>query len=362
MTKDHLNGFLFLVPGEGSIDQVEVFNEEVIKLQLRTVKLIVMILNLRPSDFTIRGGVMPATMTEGLFNYLFSHLPEGKKLNKDLYYKSADVLYFRIRQLMKKLTPDEIIVAKQIIHDLNGNVVRKVVSILGLQDFLSHPEDLMDKIKATLMDPTTDKNKKDQVKKITYEEKVNAIKQLILLLNIKMEDLIIPQYVPKDLKLYLFSSDSMQSLSRQKKSATVEEWQGGDQNNEDIIGVFCMSCFHRLYTSWKKAHQVSNSGEKVQEEEMKQEEEEEEEEEEGPQARIIAPPSQQNENRNKPEREAWKSLEFLENETFLKPDFPTPENGRALEKVYGALKAELTRRMLIGAVEKSDADRQVLIN
>ena len=98
--------------------------------------------------------------------------------------------------------------AKKIIHDLNRDVVRKMSSLLNINEERMAPDALIKLITLKRNNGSLDKEVEKKIKHVVYIKKLNALKQLVALLRISKVDgeLSIPTNTPKDLVDSLFST------------------------------------------------------------------------------------------------------------------------------------------------------------
>ena len=106
------------------------------------------------------------------------------------------------------LTVSQTIGAKQIIHNLNRDVVRKMSSLLNISKDTMAPEELIKVITFMRNNGSLDDNVERKIKHVVYVKKLKALKNLISLLNISRSDntLLIPPNTPQDLLDALFST------------------------------------------------------------------------------------------------------------------------------------------------------------
>lgn len=248
--------------GNLGLDQNEAINNEVIKIQLKTTKQIILLLNLEPQFFQVNSNFI---LTSGIKAYLFGKTPNFKS-ETNSYLNGVNVLYSDIRKVLTKfahegkLNSKQTITAKKIINDLNKETVAEMVHILEITRAELHPDNLIKLIQAKTSSETLTSDQQFQIKTVIYEKKLKAIQQFILLLELKQSDLRISGTVPDDLLTYIFNSDGLKAL-QEAESADVLQFGKLNQAQEDIYGVFCMSCFHRLYTQWKKDHNIDQNEE-----------------------------------------------------------------------------------------------------
>ena len=105
------------------------------------------------------------------------------------------------------LTVSQTIGAKKIIHDLNRDVVRKMSTLLNIQENKMAPDELIQVITELRNNGSLGDDVEKEIKHVVYVEKIKALKQLISLLNISKSDnqLTIPPRTPNDLLDALFS-------------------------------------------------------------------------------------------------------------------------------------------------------------
>ncbi|TRY77845.1 hypothetical protein TCAL_06808 [Tigriopus californicus] len=252
-------GFVVL-HGNLGMDESEAINNEVIKIQLKATKQIILLLNLEPQFFQVNSNFI---LTSGIKAYLFGKTPSFKS-ETNSYLNGVNVLYSDIRKVLTrfahegKLNSKQTITAKKIINDLNKETVAEMVHILELSRAELHPDNLIKLIQAKTSSETLTSDQQFEIKTVIYEKKLKAIQQFILLLELKQSDLRISGTVPDDLLTYIFNSDGLRAL-QEAESADVVQFDRLNQAQEDIYGVFCMSCFHRLYSQWKKDHNIDQN-------------------------------------------------------------------------------------------------------
>ena len=75
--------------------------------------------------------------------------------------------------------------------------------------------------------------------------------QIVLLLDLKQEEIIDdPDNVPEDLRHHIF--DDSASVIEVSHRGSPDQRLHFDSSRMEFSGVFCMSCFHELYTQWKR--------------------------------------------------------------------------------------------------------------
>ena len=99
------------------------------------------------------------------------------------------------------LSVSQTIGAKKIIHDLNGNVVSKMSSLLNINQETMKPDELIKLITLKRNNGSLDKEIERQIKHVVYINKLKALKQLVGLLGISKAggELSMPINTPKDL-------------------------------------------------------------------------------------------------------------------------------------------------------------------
>ena len=117
------------------------------------------------------------------------------------------------------------------------------------------PQELIAVIKIKMKNSSISPRTKSKVKEVVYFKKLKAIKQLVLLLDLGQEEIIDdPDNVPEDLRHHIFDdSDSVIEVrGHQRGRSSSDQRLRFDSSHMEFSGVFCMSCFHELYTQWKR--------------------------------------------------------------------------------------------------------------
>ena len=250
-------GYVFLKAEALDGQEMDKINEEIIKQQLKITKQIVLLLGLTASDLQMNNGFFP--LATGIIKYLFESAPA---LKGDAYIRSANDAYDQITRLLSlrakngDLSSAQAQIAKGIIHGLNQRSVTLMVTTLGIDDSEVPPNELIAAIKHQMLDLNTDSNKISTIKELVYVEKVKAIQQFVLLLDVTDKDVVLPPHMPTDLRTHLFNQQSAFDTLRQQHKAE-EEWQNPENDGNNIVGGICMSCFHRLYTQWRREHNIA---------------------------------------------------------------------------------------------------------
>ena len=137
-----------------------------------------------------------------------------------------------------------------------------MVKLLSLNDTAMSPDELVSLIKTKRTDGTLSFDVELQIKEVVYFKKLYAIKALVLLLNLSRYNIDIPKDTPADLMDVIFTP----GLEYFEKTAT--ELPPPKANNEDASRndmmmaaqpkeFFCMACFHRSYTEWKRQNGIN---------------------------------------------------------------------------------------------------------
>ena len=248
-----------LLQGEVSESQSDFVNREILKLQLKTTKQIIIMLDLTPTDFNVHGA-----LTSGIMHYLFGTTPDIRGGDANAYLVSVNNIYFKVRSILSQmayggvLSAKQTIAAKKVIFQLNKQSVEAMVEVLSLDSTMIQPEQLIDLIKSMIADEDLDEKTRSKIKRIIYENKLKAIRQLILLLDLTREEFEDIDSIPEDLVEFIFTAatDSFSNGTDPDDNNSTQEEFRFDSLSGDISGVFCMSCFHRLYTNWKREHNI----------------------------------------------------------------------------------------------------------
>lgn len=199
--------------------------------------------------------------------YLFGKLSRDSGKASD-YINSVNIIYSIIRSELSelahlgKLSAKQTIIAKKIISTLNKESVESMVKLLSLNDTAMSPDELVSLIKTKRTDGTLSFDVELQIKEVVYFKKLYAIKALVLLLHLSRYNIDIPKDTPADLMDVIFTP----GLEYFEKTAT--ELPPPKANNEDASRndmmmaaqpkeFFCMACFHRSYTEWKRQNGIN---------------------------------------------------------------------------------------------------------
>jgi hypothetical protein len=219
-------------------------NEAILKLQLRVTKQLIILLELQTTEFRLLGNFPPYS---GITKYLFGEEP---LTNKERLRRSVNLVYATIRNLLSQkaqahqLSPKQVITAKHIIHSLNKDTMEDLIQIFDLKATSTHPEKLINAIKEKLSSTSSEgEEAREKALDVIKDRKIKAIKLLVLLLDIKADDVDVK--MSQELKDFLFGTSDISKLSM-------------DFGNKEVLnnGIFCMPCFHKLYEQWKRDHKI----------------------------------------------------------------------------------------------------------
>merc|ERR1719245_123167 len=134
-----------------------------------------------------------------------------------------------------------------------------MVSLLNLQAGARTPQEMISMIKVKMKDSSISPRTKSKVKEAIYFKKLKAIKQIVLLLDLREDEIIEdPDSIPEDLRHHIF--DGSGSVIDVRSGGEKDHRLRFDSSRMEFSGVFCMSCFHELYTEWKRERGLIHEG------------------------------------------------------------------------------------------------------